>query len=205
MLGVVAPACSSSNADGERAEAVSGFAGEAVGSSTSMAGAVAAGAGGVGAVGGTAAQSGGQSGGAGRGGAGSGGSAAMAGTSGAPTGGGGGGGVNGSAGKAGSAGVSAQCAEIADDYATELDQQLACDPNSGSQCHDRVAAAPGCECRVFIQPADPFAIEHLSNVANGWFDLDCSQPSCPAGCTSAVSGRCDADPESPLGGRCVTP
>jgi hypothetical protein len=91
------------------------------------------------------------------------------------------------------------------EYATELDKQLACKPNVAAQCVDRAAAAPGCECRVFIQPGDPFAIEHLSNVASGWFDADCSMASCPAQCSSAAAGTCQADPSSPLGGRCVTP
>jgi hypothetical protein len=94
---------------------------------------------------------------------------------------------------------------IAEDYAAELEQQLRCDPSGGQQCVNRAAAAPGCECRVFIQPTDPFAIEHLSNVANGWFDADCSAPACPAACSAAAAGTCQADPKSPSGGRCVTP
>lgn len=91
------------------------------------------------------------------------------------------------------------------EYAAELEKQLACKPNTASQCTNKVAAAPGCECRVFMQPSDPFAIEHLSNLGNGWFDADCSMPSCPAKCTTATAGTCQADAKSPSGGRCVTP
>jgi hypothetical protein len=123
-----------------------------------------------------------------------------------------GGGMAGSAGQAGSsaggggsAGTSADCKKIASEYAAELDKHLACSPGGGSQCDDRVAAAPGCECRIFIQPRDPFAIEHLANLADGWFNADCSMPSCPAKCTSAAIGTCQPDGESPLGGRCVSP
>jgi hypothetical protein len=100
---------------------------------------------------------------------------------------------------------SATCDHVASDYAAELAQQLACDPQGASQCADRVRAAPGCECRVFIEPADPFAIEHLSNVASGWFDADCSNPICPDQCTTAQTGTCQADANSPRGGHCVTP
>jgi hypothetical protein len=91
------------------------------------------------------------------------------------------------------------------EYAAELEKQLECKPGAGSQCTNRAAAAPGCECRVFIQPSDPFAIEHLSNVANAWFDEDCSNPSCPAKCSTAAAGTCQADAKSSLGGRCVSP
>jgi hypothetical protein len=90
-------------------------------------------------------------------------------------------------------------------YAAELAKQLECKPGAASQCTNRAAAAPGCECRVFIQPSDPFAIEHLSNVANDWFDGDCSNPTCPAKCSTAAAGTCQADAKSSLGGRCVTP
>lgn len=99
----------------------------------------------------------------------------------------------------------AVCQMVKTEYADELEKQLACKPGAGTQCANKVAAAPGCECRVFIQPADPFAIEHLSNVGNGWFDADCSTPSCPAQCSTAAAGTCQADAKSPLGGRCVTP
>jgi hypothetical protein len=94
---------------------------------------------------------------------------------------------------------------VAAEYASELEQQLACSPNAGSQCVNRAASAPGCECRVFIQPTDPFAIEHLSNVADGWFDANCNMPSCPAQCSTAAAGTCQADAKSALGGRCITP
>lgn len=97
------------------------------------------------------------------------------------------------------------CQMVKTEYASELDKQLGCKPGAGSQCTNKVAAAPGCECRVFIQPADPFAIEHLSNVGNGWFEADCSMASCPAKCSTAAAGTCQADTKSPLGGRCVTP
>jgi hypothetical protein len=105
----------------------------------------------------------------------------------------------------GSAGAATVCQMLQTEYAGELEEQLACKPNAAAQCTDRVAAAPGCECRVFIEPSDPFAIEQLSNVANGWFDADCSGASCPANCSSAAVGTCQADASSPLGGRCVTP
>jgi hypothetical protein len=105
----------------------------------------------------------------------------------------------------GSAGSSAACQMVKSDYMAELEKQLACNPSAGSQCLSRAVAAPGCECRVFIQPGDPFAIEHLTNVADGWYAADCSMPICPAKCTTASAGNCQADSKSPLGGRCVTP
>jgi hypothetical protein len=136
----------------------------------------------------------------------SGGLAAQAGASGAPTGGtmSASGSAGSSAGQSG-AGTSAACAGVASEYRTELERQLSCNPNASQQCTDRAAAAPGCECRVFIEPTDPFAIEHLSNVANGWFDADCSLPSCPAKCSTASAGTCQPNASSPLGGRCVSP
>jgi hypothetical protein len=108
---------------------------------------------------------------------------------------------------AGNGGTSsaAVCDMVKTEYAAELAKQLECKPGAGSQCANRAAAAPGCECRVFIQPSDPFAIEHLSNVANGWFDADCSNPTCPAKCSTAAAGTCQADAKSSLGGRCVSP
>jgi hypothetical protein len=135
--------------------------------------------------------------------AGAGGSAAHGDVGGA--GGAGGAGSAGSAGNAGSASNAAACELVKTDYAAELDANLDCNPNAASQCAGRVAAAPGCECRIFMQPADPFAIEHLSNVASGWFSTDCSMPSCPAKCSTAVTGTCQAQPNTKLGGRCVTP
>lgn len=135
-----------------------------------------------------------------------GGSAVQAGASGAP-----GGGTMSASGSPGSsagqssAGTSTVCEGVASEYRVELERQSSCDPNAGQQCTDRAAAAPGCECRVFIEPTDPFAIEHLSNVANGWFDADCSMPRCPAKCSTATAGTCQVDVSSPLGGRCVAP
>jgi hypothetical protein len=116
-----------------------------------------------------------------------------------------GGGAPSSGGGGGAAAGNAACPTIAFEYESELEKQLACDPSLGSQCTNRAAAAPGCECRVFIQPTDPFAIEHLSNVANAWFEADCSGPSCPAQCSTAAAGTCQADSKSPRGGRCITP
>jgi hypothetical protein len=121
------------------------------------------------------------------------------------TGDGGGGTASGAGSGGGGGSASAACGAVKAEYATELEKQLACNPNAGSQCANKVAAAPGCECRVFMQPSDPFAIEHLSNVANGWFDADCSMPTCPAKCSTAATGTCQADSKSPLGGRCVSP
>lgn len=181
--------------NGGGAAAAGGSAGGGGGGVAAIAGAASGGAhmGGTSAAGSSGAHAG--AGGSVGGSAGSaGGSGGSAGATGASGGGGGGG-----------AGANAMCQTIKSEYAAELEKQLACNPNAGSQCTDRAAAAPGCECRVFIEPSDPFAIEHLSNVANGWFDEDCSMPTCPAKCTTANAGSCQADPKSPLGGRCVTP
>lgn len=134
-----------------------------------------------------------------------GGVAGQAGTSGAP------GGAMSASGSAGSsagqsgAGTSAVCDEVRSEYFAELARQLDCNPSASQQCVNRAAAAPGCECRVFIQPTDPFAIEQLSNVASGWFDADCSMPSCPMRCSTAATGRCEVDASAALGGRCVSP
>ena len=92
---------------------------------------------------------------------------------------------------------------IRTDYATELAKQLPCDPSAANQCINRAAAAPGCSCRVFIQPTDLFATENLSNMANAWFDADCTNPTCPATCTTATTGTCKADSTSPKGGKCI--
>lgn len=97
------------------------------------------------------------------------------------------------------------CDIVASEYAAELELQLGCDPKDASPCTDRVSAAPGCDCRVFIEPADPFAIEHLSNVASAWFDANCENPKCAATCSTAPTGTCQADANSPHGGRCLTP
>lgn len=104
----------------------------------------------------------------------------------------------GASGAGGAGGANPVCKMVSSEYATELGKQLACNSSASGQCKDRVAAAPGCECLVFIQPTDPFAIEGLSNIADGWFRADCSMPSCPAKCTTASTGTCQA-------GRCVTP
>lgn len=109
------------------------------------------------------------------------------------------------AGSGGGAGNSTMCKMIQAEYAAELEKQVQCNPKAGSQCTNKVAAAPGCECRVFMQPSDPFAIENMSNIADGWFRADCSMPTCPAKCTTATVGTCQADSKSSLGGRCITP
>ncbi len=204
LLSVTAFACSSPNEVGESPRAnVGGSAGHAGHPPTLLPGAGGLGTSGsgggfaggsspantVGGQGGDGGASGGPSSGASSGGISAGGSAGSAGGSGGSSG----------------AATNAACAMIKSEYAAALDKQLACKPNTGSQCTNAAAAAPGCECRVFIQPADPFAIENLSNVANGWFDADCSMPSCPAKCSTAVAGTCQADAKSPIGGRCVSP
>lgn len=216
VLLLAAPAFACSSAAGQDAPSVAGSAGSA----GSAAGAASAGVSGqtAGASARTSGGAGAHSGGApaaGNGGAGA--NGGSAGTtsgvgSGTTTGGtsAGNGGHSGSAGtdtagQAGSKNNEATCQMVKTDYAAELEKQLACKPGAASQCTNRAAAAPGCECRVFIQPSDPFAIEHLSNVGNGWYDADCNMPSCPAKCTSAASGTCQADPKSALGGRCTTP
>jgi hypothetical protein len=208
-------ACSGSEPNPDTAAASSGAGGHS-GSAPSAGGTLSAGTGGsaVGGVttsgGASAATAGAAAGGSATGNAGSSGqsSAGVAGTSGGGAhAGSASGGSAGSASVGGSGGTSsaALCDMIKAEYAAELAKQLECKPGAGSQCTNRAAAAPGCECRVFIQPSDPFAIEHLSNVANGWFDEDCSMPSCPAKCSTAAAGTCQADAKSSLGGRCVTP
>lgn len=191
-------ACSSADDDGTPGVGGAGTqAGNTPGGvpASGTAGVVTSGSGGF--VGGSIGSSTGGVGG-GQGGASAGGVPASGGSAGATAGGSAGG-------SAGSAGSNGACPMIAAEYASELEKQLACNPSAGSQCTNRAEAAPGCECRVFIQPSDPFAIEHLSNLANGWFDADCSMPSCPAMCSAAAAGTCQADSKSPLGGRCITP
>jgi hypothetical protein len=211
FLSLAAVACSAPGPGSDPSDAnASGAAGQAgsaqagTSSVSSGAGGVAAAAGGSTPLGGGGIANGGSS--AGHAG---GGGVAVAGVGGAMLAGNhsGGASVGGSAGNGGSGGVdtNAVCQMVKSEYAAELDKQLGCNPNAGSQCTNKVAAAPGCECRVFMQPTDPFAIEHLSNVGNGWFEADCSMPSCPAKCTTAAAGTCQADAKSPLGGRCVTP
>jgi hypothetical protein len=208
LSGLLALACSAPSASREPEDVeISAAAGRAGSASAGMGGALSSAAGRAGATGGTFTSAGtatSTAGVAGKAGAGSGGLSGS-GTGGATTGGvatgdGGGGSASG-----GGSGASAVCEGVNAEYASELEKQLACNPNAGSQCANKVAAAPGCECRVFMQPSDPFAIEHLSNVANGWFDADCSMPTCPARCSTAATGTCQADSKSPLGGRCVSP
>jgi len=212
LLSAAAFACSAPDSGSATEGAnLSGAGGQ---SGSGLGGAVVApssGAGGSLSAGGTAAGVGGTftGGGAAAGHAGSGGHA-VAGMGGAPMAGahtGGASGDGGSAGSSGGGGASsnAVCQMVKSEYAAELEKQLGCKPNTASQCTNKVAAAPGCECRVFMQPTDPFAIEHLSNLGNGWFEADCSMPSCPAKCSTAAAGTCQADAKSPLGGRCVTP
>jgi hypothetical protein len=94
------------------------------------------------------------------------------------------------------------CAELAKAYADELAVQVACTPGAQNQCQSRVEAVPGCDCRVPIQPKDPFAIENLFNMQDDWLTADCAPLTCLATCPSG-NGRCQADSGSTLGGRCV--
>jgi hypothetical protein len=112
---------------------------------------------------------------------------------------GGGAGGSATAGAAGTVGNEARCAEIEAEYAGALQLQLTCSPNGANQCGSSAEAAPGCDCHVFIQPKDPFAIENLLNLQFDWFDADCSSPECPADCSSAAQGTCSPN------GRCVAP
>jgi hypothetical protein len=151
---------------------------------------------------------------AGKAGGGAGGNAGHAGSSGGHTGGSASGGKSGGTGGAttggsatgGSGGVSAKCKMIQAEYAAELEKQLGCNPSAANQCTGPAVIAAGCECEVFIQPADPFAIENLSNYSNAWFNEDCGTPICPTTtCSNARKGTCKADSKSSLGGRCTTP
>src|SRR5688572_2875804 len=92
-----------------------------------------------------------------------------------------------------------RCAEIETEYAIALEEQISCSPNGQNQCGSSAEAAPGCDCQVFIQPKDPFAIEALLNLQFDWFDADCSDPDCPADCSSGSQGTCAAN------GRCTAP
>jgi hypothetical protein len=165
------------------------MAGAAVSGGSS--GAPAGGSSGAGAAG-----RGGASGGVNNGGGGSSGKGGGAGKGGSASGGQASGGQAGAASGGGSS--SATCKQIAMTYATELEKQIVCGGSAGSDCADRQVAAPGCSCRVFIQPKDPFAIEALSNIEQEWFSNDCQNPVCPATCTTATKGTCQS-------GRCVTP
>jgi hypothetical protein len=104
----------------------------------------------------------------------------------------------GGAGAGGSADASARCAQIATEYASSFAEQLTCNPGGGDQCQDRIEAAPGCDCLVFIEPKDPFAIEHLTNVFIDYLDADCESPMCPDTCPDAARGTCGSD------GRCTS-
>jgi hypothetical protein len=207
VAGAAAFACSAPDTRGELRNASGSTAGQVGSTAAGTGGAHAAGAGGATAGGGGALASGGASGNAGASGNLGLGGRAEAGAGGVPAGGTHSGGVSGggASASAGSAGANAICQMVESEYLAALAKQLACKPGAASQCANKAAAAPGCECRVFIQPADPFAIEQLSNLANGWFDANCSMPSCPAKCSTAAAGTCQADSNSPLGGRCVTP
>jgi hypothetical protein len=99
----------------------------------------------------------------------------------------------GAAGAGGSGDASASCAQIATEYASSFDQQITCNPGAGDQCQDRIEAGPGCDCLVFIEPKDPFAIEHLTNVFIDYLDADCENPMCPGTCPGGTRGICGSD------------
>jgi hypothetical protein len=99
----------------------------------------------------------------------------------------------GGAGAGGSADASERCAEIEAEYASSFAQQLTCNPGGGEQCQDRIEAAAGCGCLVFIEPKDPFAIEHLTNVFIDYLDADCESSMCPGTCPSGARGTCGSD------------
>jgi hypothetical protein len=94
---------------------------------------------------------------------------------------------------------------VQSDYAAELEKQVACNPRlSSMQCAGRVPAAPACgNCRIAIEPKDPFAIENLTNIEDGWFRAGCSMPTCPTPCPSGTRAVCQTDATSTLGGRCA--
>jgi hypothetical protein len=99
---------------------------------------------------------------------------------------------------AGSAGgTSARCAEIEAEYASSFAEHVTCNPGGVDQCQDRIEAAPGCDCLAFIEPKDPFAIEHLTNVFIDYLDADCENAMCPSPCPSGPIGTCGSD------GRCT--
>ncbi|MES1182947.1 MAG: hypothetical protein ABUL60_03980, partial [Myxococcales bacterium] len=193
-------ACSAPNSGGEPQGAASGgSAGQGGGGPSATSGAPQSAGGNGGATGGGAISSAGAlSGNGGKADASNGGSSLAGASSGGVSGGSGSAGIGGNGGNGGASGASASatCSMVKSEYAAELEKQLACNPSAGSQCTNHVPAAPGCECRVFMQPSDPFAIEHLSNVANGWFEADCSMPGCPAKCSTAATGTCQADAKS---------
>lgn len=104
----------------------------------------------------------------------------------------------GKGGAGGAADTGARCAEIEAQYASSFAEQLRCDPRVGGQCQDRIEAAPGCDCLAFIEPKDPFAIEHLTNVFIDYLDADCKNPMCPNSCAGGTSGWCGPE------GRCAS-
>jgi hypothetical protein len=99
-----------------------------------------------------------------------------------------GGAAGSTAGAAGAGDTSPTCAEIETEYAASFAEQLSCDPGDADQCQDRIEAAAGCDCLVFIEPKDPFAIEHLINVNIDWLDADCENPACPSSCPGGTRG-----------------
>jgi hypothetical protein len=103
----------------------------------------------------------------------------------------------GAAGAGGSGGSGVTCAQIAAEYASSFAEQVTCNPGAGNQCQDRIEAAPGCDCRLFIEPKDPFAIEDLLNVYAAWLDANCQDPMCPSSCPSGMNGVCGSN------GRCT--
>jgi hypothetical protein len=114
------------------------------------------------------------------------------------------GGVGGGMAGAGGNPNGAACKQMESDYAEELATQIVCNPQQGgTRCGGRVAAAPGCDCRIFIDPKDLLAVEHLGNRQEEWFQAGCSMPTCPASCPSGNRGVCQADSSATLGGRCV--
>lgn len=194
--------------------AMAATAGEPNANSDAMAGAAGTHGGSMSAVAGSAGTHGG---GSGAGAGSNGGASTIAGSagthgggSGTPAGaanGGSGAGSAGSPGDAGSSGGSssadAECERIANEYATALEKQVACNPDLPGQCADRVPAGAGCECRIFIEPKDPFAIENLFNINDDWFSAACTTRACPDTCPTASRGTCQADATSELGGRCA--
>ena len=161
--------------------------------------------GGAAGAGGTAGSSAGSSpgGGAGAGGTAGRSSGGAAGTGAGGIDGGSSGGTSGAGGAAGAAGTNGEaCRKVQSDYAAELVTQVACKVSS-AQCASRVPAAPGCECRIAIEPKDPFAIENLLNIEDGWFRAGCSMPTCPMPCPPGTRAVCQTDAMSTLGGRCA--
>lgn len=122
-----------------------------------------------------------------------GGGTAMGGGAGMPSGGGAAGAGGGAAGAGAAPDNSARCAAIEAEYTSSFEPQLTCTPGVAGQCQDRIEAAPGCDCRVFIEPKDPFAIEHLTNVFIEWLDADCEDATCPSTCPTGTRGACGSN------------